>query len=437
MLVKCLGRVCPSEPVDYVPGSEHDRYEQVILDGAVYQCLKNNTITSPLEDTKRWMLVSAGLSRDEFAAIKEAAKSMASFNVKADEAVKTANEARGFAQEASASLAECRSDANEAKGDAAEALRIANGVAASLELDELRNLANAASQASEQAVSTAEQAYEAAGIASDMAAEAKDSAEQALASSGSSDDSGDALDVANEARDIANNAREVADGVAEQIHTVSSTATSALEAANTAQETADATQEAVESMQEVVETAKDTADAAQEIANTAQETANTAQETADAAQEAVSGLSESIDDLLERLNAVGTSMESVNTSMQEVYETCEQAAPRSGYRGNMAGCEGASSLDGLANISAMAPDAINASVSGAVELEFFSADPSIYAAKTIALTAESAATLEVSGAVWAGDEAPAWGEPGDLLVINAQFIAGLVLLSVVYNDNVD
>ena len=112
-----------------------------------------------------------------------------------------------------------------------------------------------------------------------------------------------------------------------------------------------------------------------------------------------------------------------------------EAIPKTGERGQLAGSETAASLSGSQAIGASSPDCIRLATSGSVSLAFTAAAADVCAVKVLCLTASAATTLSFSGAGWAnGSQAPAWGNAGKRLVLAAHFIAGVVLLNVIDNN---
>lgn len=115
--------------------------------------------------------------------------------------------------------------------------------------------------------------------------------------------------------------------------------------------------------------------------------------------------------------------------------TANDAIPKAGARGSLAGSETAASLTGSQAINANSPDCINLATSGSVSLAFTAAAATVAAVKIICLTASAATTLTVSGASWAnGGSAPTWGNSGKRLILAAHFIAGVVILNVCDNN---
>lgn len=106
----------------------------------------------------------------------------------------------------------------------------------------------------------------------------------------------------------------------------------------------------------------------------------------------------------------------------------------SGSRGTIAGNETVASLSGSQTITATSADTTVITTDGATTLTFTAAAETVCAVKVIALSANTATTVTYEGAVWAnGGSAPTWGTAGKKMVLVANFILGLVILSVAHN----
>lgn len=193
----------------------------------------------------------------------------------------------------------------------------------------------------------------------------------------------------------------------DKARTAETDAANAVVTANSAKSVADQAKTAATTAGNSASAAKNTADTASANASAAKTTANTAKSTADAAK----------------------------TTADAAKTAANGAIPKTGKRGQLSGSESAADLSGSQTITIASADCVNLATSGATALAFTPAAAMDRAVKVLCLTAAAETALAITGAVWANNgSAPDWGAAGKRLVLLAHFAAGLVILSVIDNN---
>lgn len=122
------------------------------------------------------------------------------------------------------------------------------------------------------------------------------------------------------------------------------------------------------------------------------------------------------------------------TAADNALALAQNAIPKTGNRGSLAGFEVAEVKSGSQSININSPDSINLSYSGTSLLTFVPAEATQRAVKCIALKAATDTVLTIAGATWSNNgDAPIWGNMGEELILLAHFVAGRVVLSVADN----
>lgn len=146
-----------------------------------------------------------------------------------------------------------------------------------------------------------------------------------------------------------------------------------------------------------------------------------------------------IEESINNLNTIATSAQTssslATSTANTAKELADNAVPRTGQRGNLAGSQTAEIVEGSQTISIDSPDSLVIKTSGNVTLTFVPASEEAWCVKNICLKSQDATALTIESGSWSNvNDRPVWGDKGKTLILTALFVGGQVVLFVNYND---